>query len=162
MSRGSRKSRINKSTKNIINNIGRAIATIEKKTYAELVQIGFDIQGDAMDLTPVATGNLRASAYTIFEGSTPTAGCGIDSETAQLFSAAVQKGKSRISSMRANRKVVIVGFSANYAIYIHGNPNAGKSGAKGSSTDGTWLFFLKALHKNKGKILKRIATKGKI
>lgn len=158
----SSKSRIQKKTKNIINNIGKAVAKIENKTYGELVAIGFDIQADAMDLTPIVTGNLRASAYTIYEGSTPTAGGNIDSETAQLFSQSVQKGKGIIDSMGKNRKAVIVGFSANYAVYIHGNPNAGKSGAKGASTDGTWLFLLKSLQKNKGRVLKRIAQKGKI
>lgn len=155
----SRKSKIKNAIKIVNNNMSKELDKIVDLTYGELIEIGLDVQADAMAMTPIMTGNLRAGAFTIFEGSTPVTTM-TDAKEKQVFSQTVEQAKSRVDSTKSKKKMVIVGYGASYAKYIHGNPNAGKT--ENGSKDGEWLFLLKAVIKNKGKMIDRMAKAGRI
>lgn len=155
----SRKSNIKKAISIVNSNMVKALDKVIDLTYTEMIEIGFDIQKDSMSLTPVVTGNLRAGAFTVFEGSSPATTM-TDTKEKQVFSETVEKAKSTVNANKNKNRTVIVGYGASYAKYVHGNPNAGKSAT--GSNDGEWMFLTKAVAKNQGDMLIRMANAGRI
>lgn len=132
-----------------------SVKDIENKTMKGLILCTIEIRR-TMDKEspkiPVDTNNLRASYFTVTslgevkEGASPNFRGDEKSEMGANHSSIVgeQQGKASASSY----PLVIMGFSANYAVWVHENVDANfqrpGAGAK---------FFESALNKNKDKIL---------
>jgi len=99
-----------------------------------LIKAGFIIQAESQRNTPVDFGNLKASAFTVWEGFTPPAPRFVDGEKgpsgekvnaddlARDHQVAVERGEGQTKGVRG--PAVLVGHSAYYAIYVHENLNA--------------------------------------
>lgn len=151
-----KKSRLKKQLKMVTTNLNNEFAKIPKNAKREIIKTAFDIQADAMVDTPVVTGNLRGSSYVMYDGANPSSDIRNNPEENQRFSESVKKAESKVKSSKSRKIMAIVGYSASYALVVHGNPNAGRSGIEGASTVGSWLFLVKALHKNKIKLRQRL------
>jgi len=151
----------------VISNINKEISKIEGRCEAGLVSAGLFIRGESQKLTPVVTGNLRNSAYVVSKK-------GVEAPPKDLSSGGSQASLAECAV--SNTPMVIVGYAAWYAIFVHENPNAGAvnlaqkatkyRSEKGSkrivfSTVGQWKFLEAAIKQNQKRILAIIAAKAK-
>lgn len=117
--------------------LNKAIDKIEGQTVQGMLEAALLIQGEAQRITPVDTGNLKASAYVIWGGGKKKT----RSRSNPTFTnkAAGKKGSSRrfatisehtsVISGRKSRLISTspfaeVGFTANYAAQVHENLTA--------------------------------------
>ena len=158
----------------VVANLNKEIAKRETKCQAGLVQAGLLIRAESQKLTPVVTGNLRNSAYVV---SSKGAHAGQGGRVQDPGSHVNVMNRSKGECQTSASPMVIIGFSANYAIFVHENPRAGKTGGvslKGAvykpevgsgrivySTVGQWKFLEVALKSNQRRILSLIAGKAK-
>lgn len=151
-----------------------------------LVQGGLLIRREAQKNTPVVTGNLRNSAYVQSSKGTVGPATGFKGKAAAKeytrYTRSVLHSASEISG--AKGLMVIVGFTASYAAYVHENPRAGNTGGvspKGVSyapkskkwrgkrvsqrirfsTVGGYKFLERALKDNMARIVKLVAASAK-
>lgn len=151
----------------VISNINKEIGKIERRCEAGLVSAGLFIRGESQKLTPVVTGNLRNSAYVVSKN-------GVEASPKDPSSGRPQASLAECIS--SNTPMVIVGYAALYAIFVHENPNAGAVNLdqkaikykpeKGSkrivfSTVGQWKFLETAIKQNQRRILAIIIAKAK-
>ena len=129
----------------VLRNLNAMTGKIHGKTRKGMTIVTLKIRRDAQILTPVDTGNLRASAYTIVGGGkkrvTPAmpkvngAGSGIATKEVGLgrFKTRDKSGarvaiehQAVIDSKKKIRKNIygIVGFTAHYALAVHERVNA--------------------------------------
>ena len=142
-----------KGMKTVMSNLDKAIKDIEGKTLAGLIEAAIFIRRD-METTsptiPVDLGNLRASFFIV-----SSKGTAVSPDAQEFGQSAVQEATSLVA-MKKN-PMVILGFGANYAIFVHENVDMvfkrPGSGAK---------FFESALKRNQEDILKIIAKRAKI
>lgn len=76
----------------VMRNLDRELARVERLTMAGLYEAGLQVQKAAQRRVPVNTGNLKASAYT-----------------------------RRVPESTSANPQVEVGFTASYAVYVHEN-----------------------------------------
>jgi hypothetical protein len=117
-----------KGLEQVLHNLHVAVEAMEEITKEGLVAGGLFIQGEAQRRCPVDTGNLKASAFTVWGDSlppTPTfsgkSGPGMTTEHTAKTNA------SNISCQEAKAMgyiMVNVGFTAFYAIYVHEDTTA--------------------------------------
>ena len=121
--------------------MSREIKRIPGVTQQGLIAAGLILQAEAQRLTPVASGNLRASAFTVWEGgennTTPEwkdttkvysknakGGWTKESERALTpeelaeLQESMEQGVQAAKGMAKGMKV-IVGFGASYSIFVH-------------------------------------------
>lgn len=161
--------------KKVVDNINKEIGKIEGRCLEGLISAGLFIRGESQKLTPVATGNLRNSAYVVSELETHAGHTKVRLADPATHMAKV--GASQAECKAATIPTVIVGYTASYAIFVHENPRAGKTGGvspsgilykpnKGSkrivfSSVGQWKFLEQAIMDNQRKILAIIKAKAK-
>ncbi len=114
--------------------LNRKISKVEEITTSTLVRVGLLIQRDAMINTPVDTGALRLSCFTVWKGG--KSGTGVltsahgrtpseqkkiaeESEKSMMFMANTERDATIIE-----HPVVFVGFGASYAIFVHEREDA--------------------------------------
>lgn len=140
------------SFRQVMRNLQREIEKIENGSIGGLLR-GVIVIRRSMDkdppLIPVDTGNLRQSWFV-------TAGGGRVSSESRADSSVVAAASSEAeSALKRNVFLVIMGFSANYAIFVHENvgahfkrPNAGAK------------FFEAAIQRNLDRVLDLIRQGG--
>lgn len=100
--------------------INAQIAAVPIITLKSLIAGGLTIQRISQQLTPVDTGNLKASAFTIWAtkpgGKTPTFRGPDAAEVRANHAAVVQSEQGKLNTLVPE---VEVGHSAAYAIYVH-------------------------------------------
>jgi hypothetical protein len=152
------------SLQQVMSNLNKEIKKIEKRSLAGLIDGVIIIRRD-MDKTspkiPVDLGNLRSSWFVtaskggVIEGNTPEfegeGASGMSGEHIEVIASALADVQMNIDPL------VICGFSANYALFVHENISATfqrpGAGAK---------FFSASILRNKKKVLEAIKNKAKI
>ncbi len=147
----------------VMNNLKKEIDLIEGRTLAGLIQGAIIVRRDmekTSPKTPLDLGNLRASFFTVTTkgvdaGSTPDFK---GSQAATLQSTHVTTLSSLGTALtKSKNPIVVFGFSANYAVWVHEN-----IGAK-FKRPGTGAKFLEAaVSRNTNEILKVITESAKI
>jgi hypothetical protein len=116
------------------------ITRMRHVALSTLIKIGFRIQGDAQRIAPVDTGNMKASAFTMWGGGDSDkvvnqkpnyrkyGKSGKRLTKAQLdklrsdHRAYIKKMKTALPTSR-DKPTVIVGFGANYTLFAHEKTN---------------------------------------
>ena len=136
----------------VLKNLNKAIEQQRLNTKEGLTEAALVVKADSVRGTPIDLGNLRNSAYIMVtdesaDNQTPKftgaeAGQMADQHASVLTESRgiVNKGKNRFNA--------IVGYSANYAWWVHEMP------ATFNFNSGSNKFLLKALLKNKQRIQK--------
>jgi hypothetical protein len=126
-------------------NLNEAIARIEQRTQAGVLEAALYIRGEAQKLTPLVSGNLRASAFVSWASGVKTrtpifkdvpiypAGVAQQRMTEWTSMTEASVARTKIAQFVSKDRgeglfMVNVGFSAIYAIKVHENPIAGKTG----------------------------------
>ena len=148
----------------VMRNLKTELNKIEGKTLQGLIEAAIIIRRDMAHTppkVPVDVRNLEASWFTVTSGGKVTAGTSPDfkgndsNEMAADHSKIVSTATALITGNKT--PVVIMGFSANYAIFVHENVGANfkrpGSGAK---------FLEAALKRNEKNILETVAKSAKI
>jgi hypothetical protein len=163
--------------------LGKQVGKIKGKTRKGLTIVVLKIRRDAVKLTPIQTGNLRASAYTIVGGGVKQA------KTSKSRTAFKVKDKSGSRVQAEHQSVIeskkkiqrdpygIIGFTAHYALAVHERVNAvgrrvrtgrvkvglgNKRVSIGDAQIGQAKFLEEALIKNRKFILTTLAETAKI
>ena len=117
----------------LLKQLNRAREKSMTRTFANLVRAGLFIQGEAMRRIPVDTGNLRASAFTVWSSDMRVPALpemGILASTDKLDDPATHDSSVALHQAEADMTLastggqVIVGFTAYYAVYVHENLQA--------------------------------------
>jgi len=157
----------------VMNTLNVEIHNIVGRSQKGLTRGALKIRREAQKKTPVVTGNLRASAYTISgKGSITNELPSFKGKDAQKLqedhSAAISQAQSRAAI--TTEPYAEVGFTAMYAPFIHENPNAGQTGKgadssvpayKRGSAVGEWKFLENAIAENHAEILRLITQEVK-
>jgi hypothetical protein len=129
-----------------LNKVNAALADVQGKTTAGLLEAGLLVQGRAQKKVPVEYGVLRASAFT---------------------RKALKANKA--TGVAGEVGTVIVGFGAAYALYVHENLEQKLKGEPRKSgkgvywgPDGEPKFLENALRRSNGDILKIVQKRAKI
>jgi len=119
----------------------RAIKRIPGATQQGLIAAGLILQAEAQKLTPVASGNLRASAFTVWEGGenntspswhdttkvyeqnakggwTKTTERNLTPQELADLQDAMEQGVAAAKKL-GKKSAVVVGFGASYSIFVH-------------------------------------------
>lgn len=158
--------------------LNAALAKIKNGALNGLVEAGMLIRAEAMKKCPVATGNLRASAFVVWNGGSEVEGKFneppgrkgiVEKRTAELTQA-LMESRQRVASK--DRIIVEIGFSAVYATVTHENPRAGKTGGVSPSgrlyppgtwaAKGEWKFLENAMKENETLIISTVAKAAKV
>jgi len=149
----------------VVRELNRRIKKKVKAGQNALISAGFHIQGESQRITPVDTGNLKASTYTNWsDGGSKSGGRGGigagRGEKGQLRKAEqkveLQKRKAELQSSASFAKFKVeVGCTAAYAIFVHEN-------SRGASfRTGTSRFLALAVKKNMRKIVDMVREASK-
>lgn len=158
----------------VMANLNKELAKINGRCEAGLVSAALLIKGDAQRLTPVVTGNLRASAYVV-SAKEMHAGSFVSSKLSDTKSHSETMAREADRCRRSWTPTVSVGFTAEYAYAVHENPRSGKtwmsmvsnrsegyySSSAGFSRVGQWKFLETAVRNNIHRILDIIARKAR-
>jgi len=156
----------------VMANINKELMKIKGRTQEGLVEAAIQIQVDMVvtpPTVPVDTGNLRASKFIttpqgilnqtpIFKarkGMKPTTAMKLVTEMAANHSATTQLTHTLIASK--TDPVVVLGFTANYAVFVHENVTAK---FKGTGTGAK--FFEQALVRNEKRVIDIVQKYAKI
>jgi len=154
------------SLEEVVGNLNVEIKKIEGRTMKGLIRAAIPVRRDAVKAAPIVTGNLRASVFTITSkgrtqaGSNPNFKGKEADKMAEHHQSILSEEKSIVGG--AKRDTVEIGFSAVYALKVHENRYAGKTGMPGASKKGGWKFLENALKNNQALILKRIQEEARI
>ena len=123
-------------------------------TDNSIFKTGLLVQAEAQLKTPVDLGNLKASAFTIGKNLQIAGGSFTGDDAGQLASDSTdainnQKGKV-LSRELQNKKTVVVGFSANYAWWVHEIPARHEVG--------DWKFLERSMLENGGTLLSNLSS----
>lgn len=108
---------------NVLSTLNNQITKIPFRTLKGMIAAGLTVQRRAQKLTPINLGNLKASAFTTWK--TKRGGTGGNfkgdnaSEMKQEKEEVMTKSKAGLNSNAFSYPQVEVGFTANYAIYVH-------------------------------------------
>lgn len=118
-----------KGLKEAVASLNKKIETITEGSISGMIQGALLIRGEAQKNTPVVTGNLRNSAYVISKKGLETSGM-FKGKSAAAENARFTKCVTRSAREAKTSKfpLVIIGFTASYAAFVHENPRAGKTG----------------------------------
>lgn len=138
----------------VLGNLNREISSIANRTQAGLTAAALFVRGEAQKITPVDTGNLRSSAYTVSPGGIVQ---GEDSIAQQELLDRVVRSLERTVNRIVNTRGEMyseIGFTASYAIFVHE--------IEKNYTVGDWKFLERALFDNHDKIIKIIEDRASI
>lgn len=161
----------------VLKNLNAEIEKIEGRTTKGVIKAGIVVIRD-MEKTspkiPVDTGNLRSSRFMVTSTGVPPQANAIQSGSFKGPDASVLSSnhakvikEQQAKLVGLNKPILILGFTANYSIFVHENleakfyrPDApkGKKGRPGSGAK----FLEYALQRNQQKILDIIAKEAKI
>lgn len=142
-------------------NLNKEIQKIESRTEDGMFEAGQAIKNDAVDRAPEVLQNLKRSAFVVGDKKEDSRAdfIGFYFDTAEYrtdHKRAIARAKEAIR--KGGQKAVHFGFSIKYAMYVHENPRAGKTGGvspKGRkypegtySTTGNWKFLEYAIRRN--------------
>lgn len=114
----------------VFNNLNNEIGKIKKVTIAGLIEAGLLVKREAMKITPVDTGNLKAGAYVIWGGS----GFKPSHTVPEIMSVRIKKSISKKLDVNQHEKIIAereqrlssvtdpfaeIGFTASYALFVH-------------------------------------------
>ena len=143
---------------NILKNLNKEIQNIKYRTQDGLLAAAFLVKARALPITPILTGNLRASAYVI-GGET-----GKQHSLSRKMSGAMKQkmdmkytggGSPKLErTMAGGDPWAVIGYSANYAIFVHEIDR--------NYTVGHWQFLHTAIVESIGDILKIIKQRARI
>lgn len=159
----------------VLSNLNRELKKIEGRSTKGLIQAAIIVRND-MEKTapsiPIDLGNLRASYFTVTSGTGAGARKGSPatfkgdkaSEMASDHSSAISSAKALAQAASVRGPVLMMGFSANYAMWVHEMVGATfrqpKKGAVKAPTGAK--FFEKSLKRNKALILETIRINARI
>ncbi len=143
----------------VLANLNREIKKIENRTQAGLTAAGLFVRGEAQERTPVDTGNLRNSAYTITPGGrTIRAGSvsfsGPQAEGLIAGHKTAIEAAAGIAAKLKGEMYAEIGFTAFYAVFVHE--------IQKTYNVGDWKYLERALFDNQAKILQIIKDKAKV
>lgn len=142
----------------VMRNLNERIRSVSSASRKGLIRAGLLIQREAQRRTPVDTGNLRASAFTVWTGGSNVGGeaqgrgggrfRGTRGEqTAMEFASTAQRTASQLST-NPDKPDVMVGFGASYALFVHERP--------ARHVVGTVKFLEKAVAENTDAIVRTV------
>lgn len=106
----------------VLNNLNTEVKKIKFKNKQGMIRAGLLVQREAQKLTPVDTGNLKASAFTVWGPAARTTAPGFTGEDAAVLglghSQTVDSEKMSLPPGTSNPEVTI-GFTAFYAFFVH-------------------------------------------
>jgi hypothetical protein len=122
-----------KGMETVMSNLNKEIEGIKVKSMGGLIMAAAHIrqktndEGNAANLTPVDKGNLNASWFVVTATATPYvkgpktfSSDSVGSEVKAAHSGVVEQARGQVASMTtANRKFLMMGYSANYAGFVH-------------------------------------------
>jgi len=144
----------------VLKNLNKAITDIRLHTKEGLTEAALVVKYDSVKGTPIDLGNLRNSAYILVtdtreDNPTPNftgsdAGKMASDHSSHLSEARgiVNKGKHKFNA--------IVGYTANYALWVHEMPS------HYNFNSGSNKFLEKALFKNKNRIFQILTKHAKL
>lgn len=154
-------------TGKMVSRLVGAIPKMVTQAEAGVTEAALFLKSQSMEVVPVATGNLRASAFittsTFFEGATAKE---------SVDTSARGEAFNWVSNASKGEARGLVGYSVVYALKVHENPKAGKSGGLNPTTKsgkpkgrirfantGRYKFLEEPLKTHEGNILKIIAKR---
>lgn len=154
----------------VMKNLNSVFEKIEKDCYPALIECSIVIRRDMTNTAPKVPVDLRNLEHSWFavtrESSVNTSSRFTGPESSVLssdHSAAVSESKSLVSAKR--KPSMVMGFSANYAVYVHemvdanfARPKDGKSRRPGAGAK----FFERALQRNEKQMLQILQNHLKI
>lgn len=160
-----------KGMQEVLDNIAKETRGIVGASASGVLKGGLLVMRESQRLTPVDSGNLRNSRFLVTDapGFAGDIGGGkfrgeqagaMGSRHAQVK----QASSSTVAEMSKGGRAptVAVGYSAVYALSVHENPRAGKTGKPGASTVGVWKFLETALKANASRILEIIRKDARV
>jgi len=147
-----------KSFEDVVNNLNKEVAKIIDRTYINLIKAGIEIQRMAQMKTPHDTGNMKASARTIWkDGSrknvvTPYVGPQAE-KIAENDAKLLEFLQAKANTGFRGKEIIYVAYGAFYSLYQHegvsfARPNGGEA-----------KFLEHAIKENMDKIKKIVAGK---
>jgi|TARA_R100001530_G_scaffold63672_2_gene45766 hypothetical protein len=153
----------------VVRGLNESLKKIENKTVAGLLEAAILVRGESQRITPVDTGNLRASAYIVYGGGDKTP----KARAASSFKVKKKKagGQAVVDRLTSKHKQIVeerkggtgwaepfaeVGYTAYYAVDVHEAP-AGRTFKVGQSK-----FLEQALRNNSRNIFKIIQRRASI
>lgn len=156
----------------VLSNLNREILKIKGRTLKGLIEASIIVRRD-MEYTapsiPVDTGNLRASWFTVTatgiqDGSSPNFKEENAAKMASEHSSVIASTRSLVQAASVKGPALMMGFSANYAMWVHemvgANFRQPKKEAVKAPTGAK--FFEKSLKRNKALILETIRKNAQI
>jgi len=158
----------------VIKNINIEILAIRNRTNAGLIKAAALIRNETETgeaRTPVDLGNLRASYFVVTAKSIPV-GRGVarfnGPKLAKLLSdhvSTIQEAQSIVRAAGKDNIFIMMGYSANYAVYVHEMVGANfkrKGRGKSKGKDATYKWFQRAFVKHKDNIIVIIRDNARI
>lgn len=102
-----------------VDQLNREAGKVKGLTRKAIIKCALEIKRDAVIRAPIDTGNLRSSAFCAWGSGSQSSGAFQGDKAADLQSghtALVNKANASLSSLLPE---AIVGFTANYALYVH-------------------------------------------
>lgn len=156
----------------VIRNLNSEIKTIEGRTTKGLIKAAIIIMNDTENtspVTPLDTGNLRASRFIVasglpVEGSKPQFEGEDSGKLISDHNNIIQS--SKVGLMKRTFVTVMLGFTAFYAFFVHENVGANfkqpTKGARGRAGGAGAKFFEASFRRNTNKVLSIIQREARI
>jgi hypothetical protein len=114
----------------VLKNLNKELKKLEERSQKGVTKAALFLRARSQEKVPVVTGNLKNSAFVTWPGgadNTSPSFKGPEAEDmTEQHSASV--GMSRIRTKQGDQPKAEVGYSALYAVVVHENPRAGKTG----------------------------------
>lgn len=113
----------------VINNLNKELKSLENKTFEGLIRCAILIRRETEQnppVTPVDTGNLRASWFATTARTQQGKGAQFKGENAQGMQEAHKSTIADSTTVAKNqgKPFLVMGYSASYAVYVHEMVNA--------------------------------------
>lgn len=137
-----------------IKNLNKELRKVVFKSKKNMIKAGLFIQREAQLKTPVDTGNLRASAATVWDTGAVNKSPSFEGDDGDVMKldhgTMIWEERSQMAKDPWNYTVEVI-YSAYYAIYVHENVDA-------RFTVGEAQFLKKAIDQNREEILAIVRT----
>ena len=147
----------------VIANLAIEMKKTEGRTQAGVIIAAQWLRRESVKLAPADLGNLRNSVFVNWprKGSTPSPNFrgGSAEKMDRGHRSELSESDSRLDGKMPSAEV---GFSAVYAMTVHENPKAGRTGRPGAATVGEYKFLETPLKAGQKRILKIIQERAKI
>lgn len=110
----------------VIDAFNKKVRKLEEATLAGLVEAALFFKRESIPITPYDTGNLRQSGFVIWQGGGDSTARFKGKNAAEMKKdhKEVLAQRRRLLKERKNQIRVDIGYTANYAMYVHENPDA--------------------------------------